>query len=129
VRRKATGTVDPVFRKAERLAALPGMYRLAAPPPGVDRDIVDNLWDPVENGLRDLVGRLSGRHLQPGDDEPLFAYAATAGVRHPSFEDVVPADQQARKGLAAPRGDDLQYARLFALLGPYRNRRSIDLFG
>jgi hypothetical protein len=91
------------------------MYRLAAPPPGIDRDVVDKLWDPVENKLRDLVVRLASRHLQPGDDELLFAYAAAAGVRHPSFADVA-ADQQARNGLAASVGDDLQYARMAALL-------------
>jgi hypothetical protein len=92
------------------------MYRLAAPPAGVDRDVVEKLWDPVENGLRDLVARLavSARHLQPGDDTLLFDYAATGGVRHPSFEDVV-TDYQARHGQSAPQGDGVQYARVLAL--------------
>jgi hypothetical protein len=49
---------------------------------------VDRLWDPVENGLRDLAGRLAARCLRPGDDQLLFDYAATAGGRHPSFEAV-----------------------------------------
>jgi len=115
VRRTATGAVDPVDPRAESIASLPGIYRLTAPPPGIDRDIVDKLWDPVENKLRDLVVRLTNRRLQPGDDELLFAYAATAGVRHPSFADVA-ADQQTRNGLAAPLGDDLQHARMAALL-------------
>jgi hypothetical protein len=43
-----TGAVDNGFPKAEKLAYRPGMYRLASPPPGVDRDAVDRLWDPVE---------------------------------------------------------------------------------
>ena len=114
VRRKATGAVDRGFAKAETLAYRPEMYRLASPPAGVDRDVVDKLWDPVENVLRDLVSRLTERRLQPGDDQLLFAYAATAGVRHPSFE-AVAADHQTRHGLVAPQGDDVQYMRLFAL--------------
>ena len=69
---------------------------------------------PVETGLRDLAGRLAARRLQPGDDRLLFDYAATAGVRHPSFE-AVAADHQARQGLPALQGDDLQYARVLAL--------------
>ena len=44
----------------------------------------------------------------------LFDYAATARVRHPSFEAVV-ADHRARQGLPALQGDDLQYARVLAL--------------
>jgi hypothetical protein len=55
VRRKVTGAVDSGFPKAEKLAYRPGMYRLASPPSGVDRDAVDRLWDPVETGLRDLA--------------------------------------------------------------------------
>jgi hypothetical protein len=88
IRRKATGAVDNGFPKAERLAYRPGMYRLASPPAGVDADVVDRLWDPVETGLLDLADRLTARRLQPGDDQLLFDYAATAGVRHPSFEGV-----------------------------------------
>jgi hypothetical protein len=39
VRRKATGAVDTGFPKAEKLAYRPGMYRLAAPPAGVDAGV------------------------------------------------------------------------------------------
>lgn len=114
VRRKATRAVDSAFPKAQKLAYRPGMYRLAAPPAGVDRDVVDKLSDPVETALRDLVARLTVRRLQPGDDALLYDYAACAGVRHPSFEDVV-ADHQARHGQPTPQGDGLQYARVLAL--------------
>ena len=114
VRRKATGAVDAGLPKAEKLAYRPGMYRLASPPPGVDRDVVDKLWDPVENGLRDLAARLAAGRLEPGDDQRLFDYAATAGVRHPSFADVT-ADFQAQHGMPALQGDDMQYARVLAL--------------
>lgn len=43
VRRKATGAVDSGFPEAETLAFRRGMYRLASPPAGVDRDIMDKL--------------------------------------------------------------------------------------
>lgn len=46
---------------------------------------MDKLWDPVEKGLCDLIGRLNDKRLQSGDDQLLFAFAAAAGVRHPSF--------------------------------------------
>jgi len=72
VRRKVTGAMDTGFPKAEALAYRPGMYRLASPPTGVDRDVVDKLWDPVESHLRDLAIRLAARRLQPGDDKLLF---------------------------------------------------------
>lgn len=114
VRDRATGVVDSRLRKARTLAARSGMYRLASPPAGVDPDIVDALWNPVENAMRDLVRRLTNRRLQPGDDQLLFAYAAQAGVRHPTFEDLA-AHQHAGHGLAAPHGDDLQYTRLLSL--------------
>ena len=114
VRRKATGAVDTGFPKAETLAYRRGMYRLASPPAGVDRDVVDRLWDPVENGLRDLAVQLAARRLQPGDETLLFDYAATAGVRHPSFEDVA-ADHQVRQCMPALQGDDVQYARVLTL--------------
>jgi hypothetical protein len=114
VRRKPGGAVDSDFPAAATLAYRPGMYRLVSPPAGIDRDIVDSLWNPLENRLRDLIGRLNGRRLQAGDDELLFTYAGQAGVRHPSFEDVA-ADYQARQGQAALIGDDVQWARVAAL--------------
>lgn len=57
--------MDAGFPKAATLAYRRGMYRLANPPVGVDRDVVDKMWDPVENSLRDLTGRLADRRLQP----------------------------------------------------------------
>jgi hypothetical protein len=57
--------VDP---RAERIAWLPGMYRLTAPPPGIGRDVVNKLRDPVEDKLCYLVVRLANRRLVPGDD-------------------------------------------------------------
>ncbi len=114
VRRKPDGAVDGDFPAAATLAYRPDMYRLVSPPEGIDRDVVDRLWDPVETRLRDLIGRLNERRLQPGDNELLFTYAAQAGVRPPAFE-AVTADYQARQGQPALHGDALQYARVLAL--------------
>ena len=83
VRRKPGGAVDSDFPAAETLAYRRGMYSLASPPAGVDPDSVDSLWDPVQTRLRDLVGRLNDRRLQPGDDEPSFTYAARPGCATP----------------------------------------------
>jgi hypothetical protein len=102
----------------ERMASTGFNYGRATSEPGVwyfpTGKIVDTLWDPVEKVLPDLVARLAARRLLPGDDMLLFDYAATAGVRPPAFEDVV-ADHQAREGLPALLGDNMQYARVLAL--------------
>jgi hypothetical protein len=118
VRRKVTGAVDDRFPRAESLAYRRGVYRLSTPPTGVNPDIVDKLWDPVERLLPDLIDRLANRRLQSGDDDLLFKYAATAAVRHPATFAAVASDYHMRQGLAAPRGDDLQLLlRIVALAG------------
>jgi hypothetical protein len=61
-----------------------------------------------------LVERLTKRNLQPGDDQLLFGYAATAAVRHPTFEAIAREHQKAH-GLATPSGDEVQYMRVAAL--------------
>ena len=109
-RRKATGRVDRGTCKAENEAFRIGMYRLAAPPPGVDRDIIDRLWNPVEGALPDLIRRLTDGKLSRGDDQLLFSYVAMAAVRHLSFEDVAK-DWQNRHGGAPPVGDQVQLMR------------------
>lgn len=123
VRRKPGGAVDADVPAVETLAFRRDMYRLASPLPGVDPDVVDHLCDPVETRLRELVDRLNDQRLQPGDDEWLFTYAAQAGVRHPSFEDVV-ADYQTRQGQAALQGDDVQWARWLASLNQLSELRN-----
>ncbi|MHB1988269.1 MAG: hypothetical protein ACYCSF_09825 [Acidimicrobiales bacterium] len=127
VRRKATGIVDPGTVKAEDEACQIATYRLIAPPPGVDRDFVDKLWDPVETNIPGLVERLTTRKLQAGDNRLLYSYVAMAGVRHPSFQAVADAWQLAH-GAPLPIGDQVQYMReegvsnQVALLGAWRWR-------
>ena len=101
MRRKATGAVDPGSRRRKRSPAGRGCTVSPRRRAGVDRDVVDKLWDRREQPARPRR-RLATRRLQSGDDTLLFDYAATAGVRHPSFEDVV-ADYQARNGQSARR--------------------------
>jgi hypothetical protein len=114
VRWKSSGVVSPGVAKAESVGYTRGGYRLRNPPPGVDPDVVDKLWDPIEPQLPGVVERLTNRQLAQGDDEILFAYVATGAVRHPTFE-LVAADWQKRHDLPAPSGDDVQVMRVTAL--------------
>lgn len=126
-RRKATELVDTGTVKAENEACQVAIYRLVAPPPGIDRDFVDSLWSPVESRLPGLVERLTNRTLIPTDAQLLYAYVAMAGVRSPYFQDVADEWQQAHGG-RAPIGDEIQKMRVeglanqIALLGDWRWR-------
>jgi hypothetical protein len=100
---------------AESEAHRRALYRLAAPPPGIDRDAVDELWDSIEPGLPDLIARVEGYALIPGDDSRLLDYAASVWVRHPSFA-VVAADHQVKSGQPAPSSDAVQIMRVEGLL-------------
>jgi hypothetical protein len=114
VRRKRTGRTSSGLVRANNLAARRNYYRLQAPLPGVDPDVVDRLWNPVEGMLPDLVARLEGRTLVEGDDTLIFSYVATAAVRHPTFEEIA-RQHQAAMGLPTPSGDEVQYLRVEAL--------------
>jgi hypothetical protein len=57
------------------------MYRLAAPPAGVDRDVIDKLWDPVESRSPDLIRRLEeplAHFLERSLDAPRVSYWVAA---------------------------------------------------
>jgi len=98
---------------ADNLARRAAAYRLAAPPSGVDPDVIDRLWA-YEDQLPALVERLSTRALQPGDPDLLFAYVAGAAVRHLTFA-AEAQHRHAAQGLPIPAGDGLQYLRVEAL--------------
>jgi hypothetical protein len=117
VRNLATGELR--ISNAESEAHRRALYRLVAPPPGVDRDAVDKLWDAIEPGLPDLIARVEGRVLRPGDDSRLLDYAASVWVRHPSFFQVA-SHHQAKSGQSAPSGDAVQIMRMEALLNQRR---------
>lgn len=113
VKELRTDVVHP--STAENEAARRALYRLPAPPPGTDPDVVDGLWTNVERGLPGLVRRLADRSLVGGDADLLIGHAAMAGVRHPTFQDVAD-DWQARHGRSAPVGDQVQWMRVEGLL-------------
>jgi hypothetical protein len=112
VRDLASGSVR--LSNADSEAHRRALYRLADPPPGVDRDVVDKIWDTIEPRLPDLVRRAETRTLVQGDDELLLNYAASVYVRHPSFSKVAE-HHQATHGAPAPKGDDVQILRMEGL--------------
>jgi Protein of unknown function (DUF4238) len=109
---KDSGLVER--RRAESLAYELAVYRLQNPPAGVDQDVIDKMWNPVESVLPDLVDRLEAGVLVAGDDLLLRDYLAAAVVRHPSFSDQAAHIYQLQ-GIPAPSGDNLQIVRLRAL--------------
>ncbi len=112
VRDLATGNVrcSNALSEAHRRA----LYRLEAPPPGVDPDVVDKIWDQIEPGLPELVRRVERQALIADDEGKLLDYAASVWVRHPSFSDVA-ARHQASRGEPVPTGDAVQVMRVEAL--------------
>jgi hypothetical protein len=108
-----TNTIEG--RTADSLAWKHALYRLTSPPPGVDPDVVDKLWDPVENELRGLVSRLDAAKLEKKDPASLYAYLAAMVVRHPSFKDQVDAIYS-QAGAIPPSGNALQLTRWQALI-------------
>lgn len=123
VRLQATGAVLPRFRKAETVGYEKRIYRLKKQLPGVDPDVIDNIWKGIEQEIPALVERLDARQVAPGDDETLLAYAATASVRHPTFARVAD-DWQKRHGQPLPVGDDVNVMRVQALANQFPAVRS-----
>ncbi len=109
VRDLATGCVR--LSNADSEAHRRALYRLEAPPPGVDRDVVDKLWDEIEPGLPDLVRRVESRALLDGDEQRLINYAASIWVRHPRFSKVAEQHQE-KRGSPLPTADGVQAMRV-----------------
>jgi hypothetical protein len=101
---------------AEDVAFRPALYRLKNSTPGVDPDIVDKLWEMIEPELRSLVERLSDGLLLADDADRLIAYAAAAGIRHPTAFEALAVGHQLRRGKQRPVGDQIQAMRVEAFL-------------
>lgn len=100
---------------AKTQACRHALYRLQEPPDGVDMDDIDNLWAKVESRIPDLVARLTNRNLGADDPQLLIEYAAMAGVRHPTFEDVA-IDWNHHQKIQRPTLDQIQWMRVEGLL-------------
>lgn len=87
------------------------LYRRTSVPAGVDPDLVDNVWSPIENAYRDRVTKLENRSTDAADLSWLISYVCAAGVRHPDFGDAVNR-WRAEVGQAPIAGDAVQVARL-----------------
>lgn len=114
VRELISGEVHPAT--AEDVAFCRALYRLENPGPGVDSDIVDKLWTPVETELPAMVGRLDASTVEPDDPEKWIWYAAMAGVRHPIAFPALAVHHQQNRGDPDPVGDQIQGMRVEALI-------------
>ncbi len=114
VRELASGQVHRAT--AEDVAFRRALYRLLAPEPGVNPDIVDKLWTPVETELPALVARLDADALEPDDPEKWIRYAAMAGVRNPTAFLALAVHHQQQRGEPEPVDDQIQVMRVEALL-------------
>lgn len=114
VRELASAEVHPAT--AEDVAHRRALYRLEAPGEGVDPDIVDKLWIPVEKDLPAMVSRLDAETLEVEDPEKWIWYAAMAGVRHPTAFAVIAEEHQKSRGEPAPTGDQLEMMRVEGLI-------------
>lgn len=104
----------PRETKAENIGFVKALYRLSNPPPGADRDRVDQIWKFVEPHLPGAIERLSRRQQTAQDELVLINYVAAAGVRHPDFEPAVNRWlSEQRQGTVA--GDQLQLVRVQSL--------------
>ncbi|QMU78855.1 DUF4238 domain-containing protein [Streptacidiphilus sp. PB12-B1b] len=99
---------------AQYIGWRPGMYRLNDPPPGVDKDVVDKVWETVEPHLPHLVERLAAGRETAEDHSMLMDYVAMAGVRHPNFAQAVNR-WRAELGMPIITGDEVHVARLDVL--------------
>jgi len=105
---------QPRPTKAENIGYVKRMYRLAAPPPGFEADMIDELWEGFEDDLPEAVARTASRQETSDDQYTLVKYIAAAGVRHPDFAEAVNRwrDEQ---GMGPVTGDDVQLARVGSL--------------
>lgn len=122
VRELHSGNVHPGV--AQDVAHRRAIYRIGNPPPGVDPDIVDTLWTPVEDVLPALVQRLDHRELVDDDAEKLTTYAAMAGVRHPEAFAARANQHQQERGEPVPGSDQIQVMRVEALILGMKNMPS-----
>jgi hypothetical protein len=125
IRRQGSDTTETTT--PDQVGWVRELYRLTSVPAGVDPDLVDREWTPIENAYRDRVTKLENRSTDAADLEWLIKYVCAAGVRHPDFADAVNR-WRAEVGQPPIAGDAVQVARLVFLdnglapLGQFRWR-------
>lgn len=105
VRRHDSGLVYPT--KAGEVAVTLDTYRLSNPPPGIDEDIIDHLWDAIEPNLPGMVSRLDARTLNADDPDRWIDYVATVFVRNQRLLARAVGAANLGRGAPAPTKDDL----------------------
>ena len=111
IEQRLHGSTTTVTTTPDQVAWEDQLYRLLNPGQGVEPDVVDAAWAPMENGYRDAVAHMEVYSTSPADIAWLVKYVCAAGVCHPGFGD---AFNRWRKEAGDPAqvGDDVQIARL-----------------
>lgn len=105
---------QPRSTKAHNIGYVNGMYRMSNPPNGVNPDIVDELWDYVEQPLPEVISLVATREETAADHGVLLKYAAAASVRHPDFAEWVNR-RRTELGMSPVAGDELHVDRVALL--------------
>jgi hypothetical protein len=109
----------PQSTKARYIGYVNGMYRLADPPDGVSPDIVDELWDHIEQPVPNAIAQVAARAETEVECSALLDYAAAASVRHPNFAEWVNR-RRSELGMSPVTGDEVHVDRVELL------RRGLD---
>ena len=105
---------QPRFTKARNIGYVNGMYRISSPPEGVRPDIVDELWDHIEQPLPEAIARIAAREETGAHYGVLLNYAAAASVRHPDFAEWVNRRRN-ELGMSSVAGDEVHVDRVALL--------------
>jgi hypothetical protein len=113
VRRKRSAGVELV--KASTVCYERGLYTLAAPPAGVDANVVDRVLGTIEPVIPAVITSLEMGDQAAEGEEILLDYAAMLGSRHPKyFREIIDA-HTTRMGEQPLAGDAVNLARLQVL--------------
>jgi hypothetical protein len=100
---------------ASNVSKVRNEYALEEPPPGVDRNMIDALWDAYEPHLPAAIRSLErGR---PSQDEwrAILGHVHAQGVRSPRFRDRAKEYLQVERGVTDPTWDQVQAERVVTL--------------
>ena len=113
VRRKRSAGVELV--KASTVCYERGLYTLAAPPVGVDANVVDRVLGTIEPVIPAVITSLETGDQTADGEEILLDYAAMLGSRHPQYFREIVGAHTSRIGAEPLAGDAVTLARLQVL--------------
>ena len=101
-------------QRAETIAKERNAYALENPPPGVDRNIIDRIWDSYEAKLPGAIDALSRGTYTANEWQTVLEHVNGQSARSPDYL-VRAAKYLAEQGISAPTRDQLQLERLKTL--------------